>query len=164
MHPHEQTPEQKTKILRRLGPGRRKVTACHEAGHVLAHLYLGQFLDRAVVRSVAELLDGPHTTRNGSESDCEGMVEGPDCVSSYYTPDMNMSGATPEGQAYYLRSWTIGAEMDMLCAYAGMYAEARHTKQSVSACMLLGGSGDMDLARHRAKTWFRGAERALHSQ
>lgn len=147
---------QKARVLRRLGSGRRRLTAYHEAGHVLARIYCGHFFDRAVVCSVQEMLDGPHRTERGHEIEVEGVVEGYNVCCPVTTPDRlrAMQGGSDEHREAVLQDGFRSAEMDMMYCLAGPIAEARFRRCSLLAVLLTGGDTDWKHAQDRAETWF----------
>ncbi len=146
------SPEQKARALKRFGGGRRPRTAFHEAGHVLACIHFGHFFYQAIVRSVQEVLDGPHLTERGQKVDAEGIVEGYDLCSPYR--------ATPEelradGREAALRNGFMSAEVKMVFCIAGPMAEARFRHCSLAAVMMTAGDEDWREAKACAETWFR---------
>ena len=147
---------QKARVLKRLGRERRRLTAVHEAGHVLARVYFGHDFDRAVVRSVAEVLDGPHVTERGHEIEVEGVVEGYDLCSRWTSPELLRArqGDTAEQRDAVVRHGFMSAEMEMMECFAGPIAEARFRHCALVAVTLTGGDEDWRCAEGLAAKWF----------
>ncbi len=158
------SPEQKAHVLKRFGSGRRRQTAFHEAGHILARVYFGHSFDGTVVRSVQEMLDGPHVTERGHEIQAEGVVEGSDLCSRWTSPEVlgTDQGATAEQREAVVRNGFMSAEMEMIDCYAGPIAEARFRHCSLLAVVLRGGDEDYKRAEECATTWFRSDRGAAH--
>jgi hypothetical protein len=139
--------------------GRRKITCYHEAEHAHGRWFFGHDTERAVVLSVERVLAGnwPVDHKGRVCRDIEGYVDGYGIgPNPQFTPriaDIVFGEETsPEDAEQYKRSLVIGMEMDLVGSDIGATAEGRYRRQSVVACMMEGGDGDL-ASKRRLLDW-----------
>ena len=116
---------------------RRRCTAFHEAGHVLAFWWNGQPIQRVTVRQPEEAAAGPMVDLRGHLQPVEGLVE-----AEYFVLHPALIA---QGIAEYLPSMVESIERDLIDCFAGPVAEAvyRHSQSDT----FLGSSGRGDRQR-----------------
>ncbi len=146
---------------RGLGRGRRMLACHHEAGHALARWYFGHYLDRVVVLTVEEVLQGVKVvTDRGREMQVEGAALGYGIAPSLSREELvelcakEADRRGPERAARVWRSAIVDVETDLILAAAGPVAEAVYTKRNTVLCMLWGGDGDVADMHRLTHEWF----------
>jgi hypothetical protein len=137
--------------------GRSPATCYHEAGHCLVRWYFGHPFDRVLVLTADEIRRGvqPVNRHGVAVSGVRGIVEGNDRVSRAPVPRMlDHMGWDSEHLAQLRHAKMIRAGQELIDCQAGMAAEARFRKCSITAAMLTGGASDRARAQGVLDTWF----------
>ena len=121
--------------------------AVHEAGHAVASWHMQQLLgrgwcqfERVFIRTPEEVAAGPYVDDRGREVSCVGMLEGP----SRYNPGiLNPLLVSPDLLPLLRKTM----EAEVVTTLAGPIAEAQMRKCSLVSTLLIGGSGDEEMAR-----------------
>ena len=135
--------------------GRRYSTCFHEAGHAVFRWWLGLGADDAAVIPRAAALAGANVyDRCGRPVRAEGIVNGfaiadPEMYRFHLTYPWSAEFRLPERYA-------ARVAMALVNCFAGLAAEARHTRGSLAGCVLAGGAGDMENLRWILGAWFDG--------
>lgn len=134
--------------------GRRRLTCHHEGGHALVRWYFGHTTDKAVVLTVEEVRAGKQVeNRRGVLGACEGAVDGYDIHSWPFGP-RELSGATPAEAEAFQRDLEMSRDIELINCAAGMAAEAHYRRNSVLACAIGGGDGDLQHTRDILDAWY----------
>jgi hypothetical protein len=117
-----------------------RVTAIHEAGHVIGYWYVGQYVHAAHVQDVASRrANAVFVDRRGRQVRAHGLTEG----GNYSTNALLLS--TVEAFPEELKGGMYqGAQRDIIANLAGPIAEAKFSKQSLLSVLLSGGSDDWE--------------------
>jgi hypothetical protein len=115
-----------------------RVTAIHEAGHVIGYWYVGQYVRAAHVQDTANLKAGAvFVDGRGRQVRGHGLTEG----GNYATNTLLLAPieAFPEESKDGIYQ---GARRDIIANLAGPIAEAKFSKQSLFSVLLSGGAED----------------------
>ena len=121
-------------------------TCIHEAGHAVAHWYVGVPFDEIRVCSRRE---PPLDPGDAPIPGAAGVVSGFDLV----PPRRDWLARAAAGDAEALARGRAATEMEMFCAYAGPFAHARHTERYI-----LRRAGEQPVRRY----WRLDADTILH--
>jgi hypothetical protein len=144
---------------RGLRPGRRPHLCHHEAGHCVALWHFGYTFRRVSVLTVAEVRQGVQLMNEYDEAlaGTEGCVVGHDLgfsLASGCDPEvLEALGMPPETVAEARRALQAAVEMNSVCIYAGMVAEARYRKCSRDWVLITSGAADRARAKDLRETW-----------
>ena len=144
----------------------------HEAGHAVAHWYVGVPFQEARIGLEVEQADGPEGPLT-----VEGLVTGFEQAA----PRRDWLALAEAGDATALARGRMATEMEMFCAYAGAFAEGRYatswvcwtagarrrrrTRLDPDAILYVGGGqGDWALIETNAADWPEGVAMAARAR
>lgn len=132
---------------------RRRCTCFHEAGHAVLRWWLGHDADYAMVLPLAAALAAARAPdRYGRPQVVEATVYG----YAIATPEIykrHLANARANDLRLPERC-AARVAMALMNCYAGPVAEARYTRKSLVACIIAGGSGDMESMDRILAAWF----------